>query len=217
MTNGAWPKPKPKVEQLDSGTAAAPVVADAPAQPATAQPAPTQTTAAPPPPATRAPNVGPGAGVTNELTRRPTYAVHDDDRGSGTIEIEGIPYTVGAVPRPKAKGPPMAQVEAKYTVSPELGRVRDARLQQEAAQNKLTDALVAQEAKRAEVLDETADALEQESVRRSSKRRPTRSAQPRRRRGDCSAQARRLRASVRRCPSRRVPCSQPARAGQTWR
>jgi len=167
MTNGAWPKPKPKVEQLDSGTPAAPVVADAPAQPATAQPAPTQTTAAPPP-ATRAPNVGPGAGVTNELTRRPTSFVDDDDTASGTITDEyGNPFTVSAVPRPKAKGPAMAQVEAKYTVSPELGRVRDARLQQEAAQNKLTDALVAQEAKRAEVLDETADALEQESVRLS--------------------------------------------------
>jgi len=94
-----------------------------------------------------------------------SYQQEEFERELGEDPNTGAVYTFEDIPTPRGKGQRMATVEGKFSQSPGLPAVREAYEEQKRAQSKLTEAFVVQEAERAKILNETADAMEQESIR----------------------------------------------------
>ena len=120
------------------------------------------------PPAPPTPQPAPANRVPLPSTREtnPAAAIDSIDEPAGVVQLpDGSTRILKARERPRGRGPAMAQVQAQVTQAPGLGLLRDAYQQQVNAQNRLTDAVIQQEAKRADVLNETADAMEAESLR----------------------------------------------------
>jgi len=113
----------------------------------------------------------PTTAVQSRLAGKPaapaalTTQQKEDIQGDYYTAPDGTVYTMKARAQPRGRGPAMATVEGKITQAPGLPGVRDAMEEQQRVQGRLTDAFIKQEAERAKILNETADAMEQESLR----------------------------------------------------
>jgi hypothetical protein len=125
-------------------------------------------------PSTPAPMVKPPAAspaVRAELAGKPAAPADLTTQQKEAIQAgqytapDGTVYTMKPRAQPKGRGRPMATVEGKITQAPGLPGVRDAMEEQKRVQGRLTDAFIKQEAERAKLLNQTADAMEQESLR----------------------------------------------------
>jgi len=114
---------------------------------------------------------GPSQAVQSRLAGQPaapadlTTQQREDMQGEVIVGADGTAWTMKPRAQPRGRGPAMATVEGKITQAPGLPGVRDAMEEQKRVQGRLTDAFIKQEAERAKILNETADAMEQESLR----------------------------------------------------
>ncbi len=114
---------------------------------------------------------GPSKAVKGRLAGKPAAPAALTTQQKEAIQAgqytapDGTVYTMKPRAQPGGRGPAMATVEGKITQAPGLPGVRDAMEEQKRVQGRLTDAFITQEAERAKILNQTADAMEQESLR----------------------------------------------------
>ena len=126
-------------------------------------------TEAPKPEAPKPP--GPSPAVQRRLADKPAAPQPLTTQQKEAIQTgqytapDGTVYTLKPRAKPRGRGRAMATVEGKITQAPGLPGVRDAMEEQKRVQGRLTDAFIKQEAERAKILNETANAMEQESLR----------------------------------------------------